>query len=127
DAVLCLSRRRDPSPPRAALFSRPGQVGQMRLLLTALLAWIVLAAPLPSAVPASAQTEFSDQRASHCRNGAYARAHWRACRGAAPVAKKPAPAQPKAPEPPTRPELTAADQEAAIIPNIPDARFWADS
>jgi len=99
----------------------------MRLLLTALLAWIVLAAPLPSAAPASAQSEFSDQRASHCRNGAYGRAHWRACRSVAPAAKKPALAQPKAPEPPTRPDLTAADQDAAIIPNIPDARFWADS
>jgi patatin-like phospholipase len=101
----------------------------MRLLLTLLLAWIVLAAPLPSAAPALAQSEFSAQRgrASLCRNASYARAHPRTCRNVATTAKKPAPAQPKTAEPPARPDLTAAEQDAAIIPNIRDARFWADS
>ena len=101
----------------------------MRLLLPALLAWIVLAAPLPGTATASAQSEFSDQRrASLCQNAAYARAHQRACRNVAAAAKKSAPpAPPKTAEPPPRPDLTAAEQDAAIIPGIPDARFWADS
>ena len=101
----------------------------MRLLLIALLAGIALAAPLPGGTTASAQSEFSAQRslASLCRNGSYARAHPRTCRNVAAAAKRPAPAQPKAAEPPTRPDLTAAEQDAAIIPNVPDARFWADS
>jgi hypothetical protein len=107
----------------------------MRLLLTALLAWIVMVAPLPGAAPAAAGSEFSDQarsRASLCRDGSYARSHRRACRQygskAKPSAAKPAaPAQVKTSEPPPRPDLTAADQDVAVIPGIPDARFWADS
>ena len=84
---------------------------------------------MSGAGPAAAQSEFSDQRtrASLCQNGAYARAHRRACRNVSDAAKKSAPVQPKAPEPPPRPDLTAAEQDAAIIPSIPDARFWADS
>ncbi len=100
----------------------------MRLLLTALLAATVLAAPLGSATLASAQSEFSSQnRVAACNDPNFARTHPRTCRNAAPAAKQPAPAQQKAAEPPSRPELTAAEQDAAIIPNIPDARFWADS
>jgi hypothetical protein len=98
----------------------------MRLFLTALLASIVLAAPMPAGGLASAQSEFSAQsRATLCQNPAYAQAHRRACRNVGPAAKQP-PTQ-KTAEPPSRPDLTAADQDAAIIPNIPDARFWADS
>jgi Patatin-like phospholipase len=99
----------------------------MRLLLTALLAWIVVAAPMPAGGPASAQTEFSSQsRASaRCQDPSYARRNPRTCGGAAPSAKQPA--TQKAAETPQRPDLTAADQDAAIIPNIADARFWADS
>jgi hypothetical protein len=99
----------------------------MRLLLTALLAWIVLAAPMSAGGPASAQSEFSSQnRAARCQDPSYARRNPRTC-GAARAAKQPATAPQKAAEPPTRPDLTAAEQDAAIIPNIPDARFWADS
>ena len=35
--------------------------------------------------------------------------------------------QAKQPEQPSRPDFTADDQAVAIIPGIPDARFWADS
>ncbi len=36
-------------------------------------------------------------------------------------------AEPKQPEQPSRPDFTADDQALAVIPGIPDARFWADS
>src|SRR5882724_1570600 len=103
----------------------------MRLLLTALLAWIVLVVPMSGPASAAAVSEFSDQsRASLCRKGWYARAHRAACRRIAAkqnAAKAATPAQQKPAEPPTRPDLTAAEQDTAGIPGIPDARFWADS
>jgi hypothetical protein len=104
----------------------------MRLLLATLIAGIVVAvAPFSGAPSASAQNEFSDQarsRSALCRKGYYARTHRRACRGYT-TAKTPAapPAKPKTAEPPTRPDFTAAQQDVAVIPGIPDARFWADS
>lgn len=100
----------------------------MRLLLTALLAWIVLAAPMSAGAPASAQSEFSSQgRASaRCQDPSFARRNPRTCGGVEPSAKQPAAPQ-KAGETPQRPDLTAAEQDAAIIPNIAEARFWADS
>jgi hypothetical protein len=101
----------------------------MRLLLTAFIAWIVLAAPMIDTGPASAQSEFSSQgrAAARCEDPSYARRNPRTCGGVAPAAKQPAPAARKTAEPPTRPDFTTADQDAAVIPNIPDARFWADS
>jgi hypothetical protein len=109
----------------------------MRLLLTALLAWIAFAVPAPAATRVAPHSEFSDQartRASLCRKGWYARAHRRACRPFAAKPKAPKAAAPvqqqqqqKQPEPPTRPDFTATEQDVAAIPGIPDARFWADS
>ena len=103
----------------------------MRVLLTALFAAIVaVLAPLSGLTPVSAQTEFSDQARSRpalCRRASYARMHRHACRRPAPAKKAdtPPPQPPKAA--PTRPDLTAAEQDVAVIPGIPDARFWADS
>jgi hypothetical protein len=39
----------------------------------------------------------------------------------------PAPAKVQPPKPPPRIPFTAADEAAAVIPGMPDARFWADS
>lgn len=102
----------------------------MRLLLTALLAVLVVAAEFPAvAQDAGPQDESSAQaHRSACRNAAYARTHRRACGPNATQKPAATPTQaPKTAEPPTRPDFTAADQDVAIIPNIPDARFWADS
>ena len=99
----------------------------MRPFLTVLSTLFVLAAPISAGAPAWAQSEFSAQsRAVRCQNPSFARANPRTCGNAAPATKQPTTPAQKA-EPPTRPDLTAADQDAAIIPNIPDARFWADS
>jgi hypothetical protein len=99
----------------------------MRLPLIALSA-LLLAAPLADASAGTTQTEVSAQRRAWlCRKPSYARSHPRSCARYTPVAKQPPQQQPKVAQPLTRPDFTAADQEAAIIPNIPDARFWADS
>ena len=109
----------------------------MRLLLSALLSLVlagivIVLAPFAGAAPSGAQTEFSDQartRPALCGKRWYARAHRRACRQDA-AAKKPAaatPEKPKSAEAPTRPDLTGDQENVAIIPGIPDARFWADS
>jgi hypothetical protein len=64
--------------------------------------------------------------AAQCAKDAFVKANPKSC--AKFVAKQPAAAEPaKQPEQPTRPDFTADDQAAAIIPGIPDARFWADS
>ena len=101
----------------------------MRLALTALLASLVLiAAPIAGSEPASAQDGAKKPRslASACRKAAFAKNNPRAC--ARYVTKKQQAAeQAKQPEQPTRPDFTAEDQAAAIIPGVPDARFWADS
>jgi hypothetical protein len=101
----------------------------MRLALTALLAsFVLLAAPIAGSEPASAQDGAKKPRslASACRKAAFAKNNPRAC--ARYVTKKQQAAeQAKQPEQPTRPDFTAEDQAAAIIPGVPDARFWADS
>src|SRR5262249_17739152 len=46
----------------------------------------------------------------------------------APGGRAPAPSAPMPPKPlPPRVPFTAADEEAAAIPGMPDARFWAES
>jgi hypothetical protein len=103
----------------------------MRFALTAFFASLALAmTPLGGSEPALAQQEAANKPrslASACGKPAFAKKNPRSC--AKYVAKKqPAAAEPaKQPEPPTRPDFTADDQAAAIIPGVPDARFWADS
>jgi len=61
--------------------------------------------------------------AAQCAKPAFAKTNPKTCAQYAKPAAEPA----KQPEQPTRPDFTADDQAAAIIPGIPDARFWADS
>ena len=60
--------------------------------------------------------------AQRCGEPAFAKANPRSCARYAKPAEPP-----KQPEQPSRPDFTAEDQAAAVIPGIPDARFWADS
>src|SRR3954471_5239118 len=62
--------------------------------------------------------------AAQCARPAFAKANPRTC---GKFARPEAPAPAKQAETPTRPDFTAEDQAAAVIPGIPDARFWADS
>jgi Patatin-like phospholipase len=88
---------------------------------------------LPPAETASAQDEVPKQRvvkkrslAVACKREAFAKANPKSC---ARYVKQDQPAaeQAQQPEQPTRPDFTADDQTAAIIPGVSDARFWADS
>jgi len=103
----------------------------MRLLI-ALLALPLIAFALPPDL-ATAQDQAGPPKivrkrnlAVQCQKAAFAKANPKSC---ARFAKKDAapPEQAKQPEPPSRPDFTADDQAAAIIPGIPGARFWADS
>src|SRR2546423_5654023 len=96
----------------------------MRLLLAALLACIATLAP-HGFEPALAQAKKGRDLAAQCAKPAFAKNNPRSC--AQYVGKKPAAGAEKPPEQPSRPDFTADDQAAAIIPGIPDARFWADS
>ena len=84
-------------------------------------ACLVITAPLSGATPASAQAKQRDL-AARCAKPAFAKANPNTCAAYA----KPAETA-KQPEQPSRPDFSADDQAAAIIPGIPDARFWADS
>ncbi len=103
----------------------------MRLPPAALLALLVAAAPCSGIEPASAQATKSAQPTKKPRNLAvacakpgFAKNNPRSC--AKYLETKPAePA--KQPEQPSRPDFTAEEQAAAVIPGIPDARFWANS
>lgn len=91
----------------------------MRWTVSACAAAAILAGPLfvPSGLSfmtATAQT----QRAS-------TPGHTRRATRKAPV--PPAPTAAQAPRLPPRVPFTAADEAAAVIPGMPDARFWADS
>ncbi len=94
--------------------------------LPALLASLVLVTtPIAGFEPALAQQEVAKKSrslASACRKPAFAKNNPRSC--AKYVGKQKPAAEP---EQPTRPDFTGEDQAAAIIPGIPDARFWADS
>ncbi len=94
----------------------------MRFLPAALLALLVVAAPLVE--PAAAQARKAPNLAARCAQPAFAKANPRSC--AKYVDKKPD-AEPAKPEQPSRPDFTADEQAVAVIPGIPDARFWADS
>jgi len=98
----------------------------MRLLPAALLALIVCVAPFSGLERASAQqAKGSRNLAARCAKPEFAKANPRSC--ARYVDKKPAAEPAKQPEQPARPDFTAEDQAVAVIPGIPDARFWADS
>src|SRR5690349_4312801 len=86
--------------------------------------------------PVIAQDQAPKQRvakrrnlATQCRKPAFAKANPKSCAKYVGDDNKPAaaPAQAAQSEPPTRPDFTADDQAAAIIPGVPDARFWSDS
>ena len=98
----------------------------MRLLPAAFFALLVCVAPLSSFEPAAAQQGNKPRNlAAQCAKPTFAKANPRSC---AKYAEKNPPAEPaKQPEHPARPDYTAEDQAVAIIPGIPDARFWADS
>jgi hypothetical protein len=89
--------------------------------LPVVLACLVTIAPLGVVTPASAQAKQRDL-AARCAKPAFAKANPNSCAAYA----KPAETA-KQPEQPSRPDFTADDQAASIIPGIPDARFWADS
>jgi len=77
---------------------------------------------LAGVIPAAAQPK-QRNLAERCAKPDFAKNNPKSC---APYAQ-PAAEAPKQPEQPSRPDFTADDQAAAIIPGIPDARFWADS
>src|SRR5436853_485755 len=77
---------------------------------------------LAGALPADAQ---SKQRnlAARCGDATFVKSNPKSCAQFA----KPAPEAAKQPKQPERPDFTAEEQAVAVIPGIPDARFWADS
>ncbi len=105
----------------------------MRLLLAAISASLVIAAaPLGDVASAQdqvrrVQTKKPRSLAAKCRNAAFAKNNPRSCAQFTGAEAKPQADTAKQPEQPSRPDFTAEDQAAAMIPGVPDARFWADS
>jgi len=89
-------------------------------VLPALLLACAFALPLTIEVAVAQPAKKPRDLAARCGDAAFAKNNPRSC------AKYVSP-QPKQPEQPSRPDFTAVDQAAAIIPGVPDARFWADS
>ena len=81
----------------------------------------LLAAPLvmPPSAPSAAQPAVDQYRS--------APAHRAPAHKGAPAKQPAAQPQPQAKQLPARISFTAADEVAAAIPGMPDARFWADS
>lgn len=101
----------------------------MRILAAAISLLVIINAPvlaqdLAPAQPRAAQAKKPRNLAVQCAKPVFAKANPRSC---ARFSKQEAPAPAKQSEIPTRPDFTADDQAAAIIPGVPDARFWADS
>ena len=102
----------------------------MRILPAAIALLIVVNTPalaqldLAAAKPRAATVKKPRNLAVQCAKPTFAKANPRSC---AKFAKQDAPAPAKQSETPSRPDFTADDQAAAIIPGVPDARFWADS
>jgi len=100
----------------------------MRLLAALAVSAMILA---PLSEPVSAQTPKQQRVAKKrdlavlCARETFAKGNPRTCARYA----KQTPAAESAPQPeqPSRPDFTAEDQAVAIIPGVPDARFWADS
>lgn len=96
----------------------------MRLVLTLVAAGLLAAASLSGPETASAQAAVAkkpENLAAQCAKPVFAKRNPRSC---AQFATKPPETKS---EIPNRPDFTADDQAAAIIPGVPDARFWADS
>src|SRR6266536_3495200 len=101
----------------------------MRILAAAIALLIAMNTPVPAQDAAAVQPRATKAKkarnlALHCAKPAFAKANPRSC---APFAKQDTPAPGAQAETPSRPDFTADDQAAAIIPGVPDARFWADS
>src|SRR5258707_5578193 len=99
----------------------------MRILAAAIALLIVINTPVLALNSAPLQLRPMKAKkprnlAIQCAKPAFAKANPRSC---APFSKQDAPAAQS--ETPSRPDFTADDQAAAIIPGVPDARFWADS
>jgi hypothetical protein len=92
----------------------------MRSLPAVLACFVAFA--LLAVTPADAQNR-QRNLAAQCAKPAFAKNNPKSCASYATPAAEPA----KQAEQPTRPDFTADDQAVAIIPGIPDARFWADS
>jgi hypothetical protein len=86
------------------------------------LACLLTIAPLTDISSVAAQPK-QRNLAARCGDATFAKANPKSCAQFAKPAAEPA----KQPEQPSRPDFTAEDQAVAIIPGIPDARFWADS
>jgi predicted acylesterase/phospholipase RssA len=80
----------------------------------------LVAVPLLVPAPLAAQPAADQYRSS-------APAHKAPARNSAPASQPAAQPQPQAKQLPPRIPFTAADEVAATIPGMPDARFWADS
>ena len=76
---------------------------------------------LTGVTPAAAQGK-QRNLAERCAKEDFAKSNPKTCAQYAKPAE-----EAKQPEQPSRPDFTADDQAVAIIPGIPDARFWADS
>jgi hypothetical protein len=76
---------------------------------------------LAGATPVPAQTK-QRNLAERCAKPDFAKKNPKTCAQYAKPAE-----EAKQPEQPSRPDFTAEDQAVAVIPEIPDARFWADS
>jgi hypothetical protein len=105
----------------------------MRILAAAISLLIIVNAPVLAQDPAPAPPRAAKAKkprnlAVQCAKPAFAKANPRSC---AQFSKQntpePAPAPAQQSETPSRPDFTADDQAAAVIPGVPDARFWADS
>src|SRR5437879_3301160 len=101
----------------------------MRILAAAISLLIIVNAPaagqdFPAAQPRAAKAKKPRNLSVQCAKPVFAKGNPRSC---AQFAKPAAPAPAKQSETPARPDFTADDQAAAIIPGVPDARFWADS
>jgi hypothetical protein len=90
-------------------------------LSPAVFACLVSFALAAAIAPAAAQGK-PRNLAERCAKPDFAKNNPKSC---APYAKPAEQAKP--PEQPTRPDFTAEDQAVAVVPGIPDARFWADS
>src|SRR6266700_1231037 len=105
----------------------------MRILAAAISLLIIVNAPVLAqdptpAPPRAAKAKKPRDLAVQCAKPAFAKANPRSCvQFSKQNTPEPAPAPAQQSETPTRPDFTADDQAAAVIPGVPDARFWADS
>src|SRR2546423_1557868 len=98
----------------------------MRLLTAVLIASLVTLAPLSGFDPASAQQGKNPRSlTARCAQPVLEKSNPRPCANY--VEKNPAAEPAKQSEQPPPPDFPADDQAVAIIPGIPDARFWVDS